>query len=115
MTELQDDVEDTRTYPAETWVRTIEFVDHAPEDGTRAPVHVTNRVRINGTDVARLTMYPDTENDPRPPIALKGLRIRNDLMVMVFSNGGLTRAEMLVYVARNYLLSQPGDSHAEAR
>lgn len=84
---------DVRTYPGTEYVRTIDFVDAVPDHGTDPPVHVTSRVRINGEDVARHTGYPiDAKNTP----AMIGLRIRNDVPVMVTTGGGLTQSEVLV-------------------
>lgn len=42
------DAEPPSKYPADGWVRSIEFVDYAPNLVTDPPVHVTGHVYING-------------------------------------------------------------------
>lgn len=47
------------TYPADTWLRSIEFHDDAPDDGDDVPVHVVNGCTVNGGQRAPFTLMPD--------------------------------------------------------
>jgi hypothetical protein len=95
---FQDKTFTETKWTADTWVRDIEFVDQHRTTGADVPVHVTQRVRINGLDVARFTAYPTRKRDDGEleTRELIGLRIRNDYPVTVETNGGMTSSELLV-------------------
>lgn len=75
------DASKPRIYPSGDWLRSIEFVDATPEDGERAPVHVTQRVLFNGQDVAHIG---------------DGVRVSNAHRLSLHTNGPLTGSELQV-------------------